>query len=93
MMATKRVQKTITKPINLLFRLFQTKVRVQIWLYEQASLRYEAKIIGFDEYMNLVLEDCEEINTKKGTRSYLGTMMLKGENISLIRGLDTVSTY
>ena len=27
---------------------------------------------GFDEYMNLVLEDAEEINVKKNTRKSLG---------------------
>lgn len=27
---------------------------------------------GFDEYMNLVLEDAEEINIKKNTRKSLG---------------------
>jgi small nuclear ribonucleoprotein E len=27
---------------------------------------------GFDEYMNLVLEDAEEINIKKDTRKSLG---------------------
>eukprot|EP00958_Prasinococcus_capsulatus_P021373 scaffold2900_cov330-Prasinococcus_capsulatus_cf.AAC.6 len=28
---------------------------------------------GFDEYMNLVLEDAEEVSMKKGTRKELGT--------------------
>jgi small nuclear ribonucleoprotein E len=27
---------------------------------------------GFDEYMNLVLDDAEEINVKKNTRKSLG---------------------
>ncbi|KAK1317995.1 hypothetical protein QJS10_CPA05g02308 [Acorus calamus] len=30
------------------------------------------KVWGFDEYMNLVLEDAEEISVKKNTRKPLG---------------------
>ena len=31
------------------------KTRIQVWLYENTDLRIEGKIIGFDEYMNLVV--------------------------------------
>jgi small nuclear ribonucleoprotein E len=64
---------------------------VQVWLYSQPELKFEGKIIGFDEYMNLVLEECEEINSKKKNppeRSYLGRIMLKGDNVSLIRAVE-----
>ena len=37
--------------------------------------------------MNMVLEDCEEVNYKKDTREYLGRIMLKGDNVTLIRDL------
>uniref|UniRef100_A0A804UJN9 Small nuclear ribonucleoprotein E n=1 Tax=Zea mays TaxID=4577 RepID=A0A804UJN9_MAIZE len=39
---------------------------------------------GFDEYMNLVLDDAEEINVKKNTRKTLGRILLKGDNITLM---------
>ena len=39
---------------------------------------------GFDEYMNLVLEDAEEVSVKRKTRKPLGTALLKGENVALI---------
>ncbi len=73
--------------------MFQLKTRVQIWIFEQADLRFEAKIIGFDEYMNLVMDDCEEVNVKKGTRSYLGRILMKGDNISLIRPVESTFSY
>jgi len=38
--------------------------------------------------MNLVMEDSEEINVKRGTRSYLGRILLKGDNLSLIRPIN-----
>ena len=56
-----RAQKVITVPIQLLFRWLQNKVRLQIWLFDQSHLRLEGKIVGFDEYMNVVLDDAEEI--------------------------------
>ena len=83
-MATK-VQKIMTQPINLIFRFLQSKAKIQIWLYDQADLRIEGRIIGFDEYMNLVLEDAEEVSVKRGTRKPLGRILLKGDAITLMR--------
>ena len=54
------------------FILFIKKSRVQIWIYEQINLRIEGRIIGFDEYMNLVLDEAEEVHLKKATRVHLG---------------------
>ena len=39
---------------------------------------------GFDEYMNLVLDEAEEVNKKKGTRKTIGRILLKGDNITLM---------
>ncbi|KAG2426708.1 hypothetical protein HYH02_014748 [Chlamydomonas schloesseri] len=83
-MATK-VQKIMTQPINLMFRFLQSKQKVQIWLYDQADLRVEGRIIGFDEYMNLVLDEAEEVSMKRKTRKTLGRILLKGDNITLIQ--------
>mmetsp|Transcript_16735 Transcript_16735/g.29622 ORF Transcript_16735/g.29622 Transcript_16735/m.29622 type:complete len:90 (+) Transcript_16735:236-505(+) len=82
-----RTQKVMTQPFNLIFRFLQNKARVQVWLYEQASLRIEGRIIGLDEYMNVVLDDAEELNTKDKTRKPLGQIMLKGDNITLVMGI------
>ena len=64
---------------NFIFEFYKSKSRVQLWLFENNEIRYEAQIIGFDEYMNMVLEDCEEVNIKNNTRNYLGRIMLKGD--------------
>merc|ERR1712167_591 len=82
-MATK-VQKIMTQPINLIFRFLQNKARIQIMLYENTDMRIEGRIIGFDEYMNLVLDDAEEISRKKESRRALGRILLKGDNITLM---------
>lgn len=85
-MAT-RVKRIMTMPISLVFRFLQSKTRVQIWLYEMSDMRMEGVIIGFDEYMNLVLDDACEIHRKKNVRTPLGRILLKGDNITLIQSV------
>ena len=73
----------------MIYKFFQTKSIVQIWLFDNTELIIEGRIIGFDEYMNCVLDEAYEIFTKKSkpeetTRRHIGRIMLKGENISLI---------
>lgn len=41
--------------------------------------------MGFDEYMNVVLDEAEELDMKKGTRKQLGRILLKGDSITLIQ--------
>lgn len=40
---------------------------------------------GFDEYMNLVLDDAYEVNMKTEERKKLGRILLKGENVTLLQ--------
>jgi small nuclear ribonucleoprotein len=39
----------------------------------------DGKLIGYDEYMNLVLDDVEE--TKEETKKRLGRIILRGNNV------------
>jgi small nuclear ribonucleoprotein E len=48
----------------------------------------EGRIVGFDEYMNLVLDDAEEVLEKKGKRVAVGRILLKGDNITLMRNVS-----
>ena len=90
-MATK-VQRIMTQPINLIFRFLQTKSRVQIWLYEHAANGdvLEGQIVGFDEYMNLVLNDCEEVKRVGGAtqRTSVGRVLLKGDSVTMMVKVD-----
>jgi len=87
-----KVQKVMVQPINLIFRYLQNRSRIQVWLYEQTTTRIEGYIIGFDEYMNLVLDDAEEILLKKNQRKKIGRILLKGDNISLIQQIQPSGT-
>ena len=84
----KKIQRMITRPINYLFDLYQTKTRIQIWIFDNKDILFEGKILGFDEYMNMVLDECEEVNDKKKTRNFLGRLMIKGDNITLVRAIS-----
>ncbi|KMR02176.1 btb poz domain-containing protein 9 [Lasius niger] len=83
-----KVQKVMVQPINLIFRYLQNRSRVQVWLFENVNLRIEGHIVGFDEYMNLVLDDAEEYHQKTKNRKQLGRIMLKGDNITLIQNTN-----
>lgn len=48
-------------------------------------MRIEGRIVGFDEYMNIVLLDAEELSVKRKTRRPLGQILLKGDNITLLQ--------
>ena len=87
-MASAKVQKVMTQPINLIFRFLQNKSRIQVWLYEQVNTRIEGRIIGFDEYMNLVLDEAEEVDVKRQARKSLGRILLKGDTITLMMNTE-----
>ncbi|KAI1763461.1 small nuclear ribonucleoprotein E [Hypoxylon sp. FL1150] len=83
-------RKILLPPINFIFKLLQTHATVKIWLYEQLSTRIEGKIRGFDEFMNLVIDDAVEVKQPTKTnpeekRRSLGQILLKGDNVSLIQ--------
>lgn len=47
-------------------------------------MRINGKIVGFDEFMNVVLEEAAEVNVKTGLTTPLERLLLKGDNISVI---------
>ena len=40
---------------------------------------------GFDEFMNVVIDDAEEVYVKTNTRKKLSKLLLKGDCITLIK--------
>ncbi|KAK2934132.1 LSM domain, eukaryotic/archaea-type [Fusarium oxysporum f. sp. vasinfectum] len=68
-------------PIKYIFELLREHATVSIWLYEQLSIRIEGKIRGFDEFMNLVIDEAVEVKqvtktNEKETRRPLGRQRL-----------------
>ncbi|KAG7662455.1 uncharacterized protein J8A68_003986 [[Candida] subhashii] len=85
---TTATKKSNLPPINLIFKYLQEQSLVTIWLYEQTQSRIQGKIRGFDEFMNIVIEDAVELHTQSGKKDELGMILLKGDNITLISSLD-----
>ncbi|ODV68418.1 LSM-domain-containing protein [Hyphopichia burtonii NRRL Y-1933] len=88
-MSSTPAKKGMLPPINLIFKYLQQQSPVTIWLYEQTQLRIQGKIRGFDEFMNIVIDDAIEVSTSDGSKEELGRILLKGDNITLISSLDT----
>mmetsp|Transcript_8414 Transcript_8414/g.10538 ORF Transcript_8414/g.10538 Transcript_8414/m.10538 type:complete len:94 (-) Transcript_8414:1075-1356(-) len=84
-MPPKRVKKVTTLPINVIFTHLQQKSRVKIWLYEDSRMALEGQIIGFDEYMNMTLDNAVECDLKTGKREDVGRILLKGDAITLLQ--------
>ncbi|GMH80900.1 hypothetical protein TL16_g08741 [Triparma laevis f. inornata] len=82
-MPTKK--QVMTLPINQIFTFLQSKSPVSIWLYEDTRTRIEGIIIGFDEFMNLTLDEAKEVNLKSGSVEELGKILLKGDSITLLQ--------
>mmetsp|Transcript_3400 Transcript_3400/g.5318 ORF Transcript_3400/g.5318 Transcript_3400/m.5318 type:complete len:95 (+) Transcript_3400:47-331(+) len=80
-----RVKKVMTQAINVIYEHLQKRDRVQIWLYENTSMRIEGIIIGFDEYMNIVLDEASEVNVKTQESTAIGRILLKGDCITLMQ--------
>jgi small nuclear ribonucleoprotein len=62
-------------PQNLLEKSLNK--RVSLLLKDTRVL--EGKLVGFDDYMNMVLEDTDEDN--KDVKRKLGTVILRGNNV------------
>jgi small nuclear ribonucleoprotein E len=85
------VKKVMTQAISLLFDFLKNRERVEIWLYENTSMKIEGNIIGFDQFMNVVLDDAEEVYVKTNTRRKLTKLMLKGDCITLVRKAKSIA--
>ncbi|KAI9294774.1 Sm-like ribonucleoprotein [Neoconidiobolus thromboides FSU 785] len=91
-----KVQKVMVQPITLIFKHFQSRAKVRVWLFDHKQHYIEGQILGFDEFMNLVIENAEEVKKVKQSeedkevkfnRTKLGRLLLKGDNISLIQSV------
>src|SRR5438445_770189 len=63
-------------PLNVLEK--SVNKRIQLLLKDNRQL--EGKLVGYDDYMNMVLEDTEE--TKDENVRRIGTVVLRGKNVA-----------
>ena len=48
----------------------------------------QGQIIGFDEYMNITLDDAVEYDTKTNKNSDIGRILLKGDAITVLQAAN-----
>jgi small nuclear ribonucleoprotein len=65
----------MTMPLNILEKSINQKISVLL----KDGRTLEGKLSGFDEFMNIILDDTEETVEDKVRR--LGTVILRGNNI------------
>ncbi|VEU19357.1 DEKNAAC100475 [Brettanomyces naardenensis] len=88
-MSERKQRKVMVPPINQIFKYLQQQSKVTIWLYEQVGFRVTGIIKGFDEFMNVVVDDAVEISTSSPSKHRdLGRILLKGDNITLISSIE-----
>jgi len=66
----------------LSINVLANSLNTQITLLLKDSRLLEGKLVGYDDYMNMVLEDVEE--NKDGNIKRLGTVILRGNNVITI---------
>lgn len=59
--------------------VLQKNLEKQITLFLKDGRKLEGLFAGYDQYMNLVIEDTEETTEQGGRR--LGTVVLRGNNV------------
>lgn len=62
-------------PLNALEKSINK--RISLLLKDNRTL--EGKLVGYDDYMNMVLEDTEEMKDEQVRR--IGTVVLRGNNV------------
>ncbi|RLF71254.1 MAG: hypothetical protein DRN40_02915, partial [Thermoplasmata archaeon] len=72
-------------PMNMLQKSLEKKVTVVL----KDSRILEGVLKGFDEYMNMVLQDAKEM--KGDEERLLGTLILRGNNVVSIYPSDAIT--
>lgn len=79
----------LQRPSNVILDFKESKQRIVVWLSKDNKIRFEGVLLGFDEFLNLVLDDAVEVNLKAGTRTEAGRMLLKGDQVGVIHLANT----
>ena len=69
----------MNKPLELLSKSLDMRVLIKL----KGGRELRGKLRGFDQHMNLVLEDADDIS-KVNTTQKLGTIIVRGDNVIII---------
>jgi small nuclear ribonucleoprotein E len=80
----KRVKQT---PDHVIHSFLKESQKVRVWLIHDNRTRIEGTLVGYDEFMNLILDNANEINVKSGEASPIGKIILRGDTVGLIHAV------
>ncbi len=63
------------------FDLLNKSIGQQVLIRLKNGTDLRGKVQSFDVHMNIVLENCEELDESGGVRAKLGVILLRGGNI------------
>lgn len=72
----------MNKPLELLSKSLDMRVLIKL----KGGRELRGKLRGFDQHMNLVLEEAEEVRSGDETQEILnvGTIIVRGDNVIII---------
>lgn len=76
--------KQMVSPANVVHKFMKDQQRVCVWLVHDTQTKIEGNLLGYDEFMNVVLGDAVEINQKKKESTKLGKILLRSDNVGVI---------
>lgn len=71
-------------PTVVVHRFMQEHQRVCVWYVHDNHVKLEANLLGYDEFMNVVLGDTTEINLRTNQTQHLGKILLRSDNVGVI---------
>ncbi|BGP42411.1 RNA-binding protein lsm5 [Rhodotorula kratochvilovae] len=77
--------RTSTKSTILPLELVDRATGSQVWVIMKTQREFTGTLVGFDDYVNMVLEDVTDETTPEGRKTtQLGQTLLNGNNIAMI---------
>ncbi|ESL08114.1 small nuclear ribonucleoprotein Sm-E [Trypanosoma rangeli SC58] len=76
--------KQMVKPTGVVHRYMTEGQRVCVWLVHDTHMKIEGVLLGYDEFMNVVLGDATEVHLKTGEVVPIGKILLRSDNVGVI---------
>jgi len=75
-----RIERTMSAVAD---KIFQESLSKIVLVELKGSRTIRGKLYSYDQHMNLVLEDAEDVSNPENTRS-IGTIVVRGDNVVLV---------
>lgn len=67
-------------PLELVDKCIGSKILVLV----KSKVEFTGTLVGFDDFVNMVLEDVTEVNTKTGKETTHSKLLLSGKSIYMV---------